>query len=92
MSCVPSVPLVENLINCYESQGFERTAEFCLTQLTVNDDNFFYKLKNKYSCLTDTHNEFPLIDVPDEPSECLNLYYDYKIETCLQNYEDKFVA
>jgi hypothetical protein len=42
--------------------------------------------------LTATHNEFPLIDVPDEPSECLNLYYDYKIETCLQNYEDKFEA
>jgi hypothetical protein len=31
---------IEDLVNCYESQGFERTAEFCLTQLTVNDDNF----------------------------------------------------
>ena len=83
MSCVPTVPLVENLINCYEIHGFEKTGEFCETKESVVDDNFFYKLKNKYSCLTATNNEFAQINVPDEVSECLNLYYDYKIENCL---------
>ena len=88
VSCVPSIPRVENLLNCYEMHGFEKTGEFCLTKESVVDDHYFYKLKNKYSCLADTHNEFPMISVPDEVSECLNQYYDYKIETCLQDFEN----
>ena len=45
----PHCSIVENLINCYEIHGFERTGEFCETKESVVDDNFFYKLKNKYS-------------------------------------------
>jgi len=72
--------------------GFERTGEFCLTKQSVVNEKFFYKLKNKYSCLTDTHNEFAEIEVPGEASQCLNKYYDYKIERCLEEYEAQFPA
>jgi hypothetical protein len=58
--------------------------------LAVASDQFEYKLKNKYSCLTNTHNEFAAIDVPEEASQCMNKYYDYKIEKCLEEYEGQF--
>lgn len=82
--------MVENLLNCYELHGFERTGEFCEKKQSVVDDNFFYKLKNKYECLTSNDNEFEKIDVPEAVSMCLNKYYDYTIETCLQDYEAQY--
>lgn len=54
------------------------------------NENFFYKLKNKYECLTSNDNEFEKIDVPEAVSVCLNKYYDYAIETCLQDYEAQY--
>lgn len=82
--------MVENLWNCYEIHGFYHTGEYCEKKQSVVNDKFFYKLMNKYKCLTSNDNEFPQIDVPEEVSVCLNLYYDYKIETCLELYEDQF--
>ena len=69
--------------------GYEKTPQFCLDQLQVTDDKFFYKLKNKYECLNSPDNQYRT-EIGGEPLNCLSLYFEYMIDTCLQLYEAKY--
>ena len=52
-SLFPSLLQSENKINCLESYGVQKSADFCLTQLKANPDKFSYPLKHKYECLSE---------------------------------------
>ena len=46
-----------------------------------------YRLKNKYQCLSSSESDYASVHLADEVYSCLNLYNDYSVEACLENYE-----
>lgn len=48
-------------------------------------------MKNKYECMVDSKNSFPIVSIPDQVSECLSLYFEFKLEECLKLYESRFL-
>lgn len=49
-----------------------------------------YRLKHKYECMVDPKNDFPIVELSDEASECLLEHFEYAIENCLTLYETRF--
>ena len=62
----------------------------CVDQAPSTSDKFFYKLKHKYECLSNPKSEFPTVSLPDEVYECLNIFYDYRVQVCLESYEEAY--
>lgn len=52
------------------------------------NENYFYKLKHKYDCLTNANSPTQRAFVPSEVNDCLNLFFDYPVEQCLKSYEE----
>lgn len=89
-SCRTNFDIVENEQNCLERYGIPKTAEFCNNIIPASSDIFEYKLKNKWDCLLSPHHDFISLDqVSDEYVECVGLYFDFKVETCLQALQDQ---
>lgn len=80
----------ENKVNCLENYGFNRSAEFCTKNLEATSDKYRYPLQHKYECLADPRNSFPATELSAEVGICLNKYYDFQIERCLEAYELQF--
>ena len=72
-------------MNCLELYGIPKSPQFCLDQLSSNQANFSYPLKHKYDCLSSTQ-------ISEEAGHCMGLYYDFKVEQCLQKYESENVV
>lgn len=77
----------ENLFNCLEVFGFNKTAGFCLEQQGVLSENFHYPLKNKYECLSAVSGPASNVTLLEEASACLNVFFDYLVEKCLEKME-----
>lgn len=41
--------------------------------------------------MVDSKNSFPIVSIPDQVSECLSLYFEFKLEECLKLYESRFL-
>jgi hypothetical protein len=50
---------------------------------------FFYPLGNRYLCLADP-NSNGLVQLDEDATKCINLYYEYQVEQCLIEYEAKY--
>ena len=80
----------ENRVNCLSNYGVNKTAEFCTEQLNQHLDVFRYSLQHKYQCLTSPLNDFKSSVVSEAAGECINLYYDFQMQSCFQQYEYDF--
>lgn len=67
----------ENKVNCLESFGVNKTAEYCTKQIKAVNENFKYPLKNKYDCLTNPKNSWPTAQISTDAGLCLDKYYDF---------------
>lgn len=83
-------PAKENLYNCLELFGFDKTADFCLEEQAVTSDKISYPLKNKYQCLSAITGPGSNVNIQDEAAECLSLFFDYKVEQCLEKMEAEY--
>lgn len=89
-SCRINFDIAENEQNCLERYGIPKNEEFCSNIIPATSDIFEYKLKNKWDCMLSPHNDFVDLDqISDEYVECVGLYFDYKVETCLQNLQSQ---
>ena len=80
----PSVDDAENRYNCLERYGKLKTKDYCLEFTKANHPIFYYPLKNKYTCLTTVNSDFLPVLVAQEVTDCINEYYDYPTERCLE--------
>lgn len=81
---------IEDSYNCLDKFGFTRTADYCLKMESFTSPKYRYQLKNKYTCLTNPDSLFKTVAVAEEVYKCLNLYNDFMVETCLQEYEGQY--
>ena len=78
---------MEDKYNCLEKFGFKRQADYCINMESYTSPKYNYRLKNKYQCLSSSESDYASVYLADEVYSCLNLYNDYSVEACLENYE-----
>jgi hypothetical protein len=77
----------ETKFSCLERYGVNKTSSYCSEFSKSTSDSFYYPLKHKYDCLTDPENDFTDADditIDDHILSCLQVYYDYPVELCLE--------
>ena len=72
----PSIEDAENKWNCKERYGKRKTKEYCNEFTKANSEIFYYRLKNKYECLTSTTQDIRPEVVSQDVTDCINEYYD----------------
>ena len=75
-----------------ERYGKKKTKDYCLEFNRANHEIFYYPLKNKYSCLTTPNTDFLPVLVAQGVTDCIDEYYDYPTERCLEQYEAQLNA
>lgn len=67
---------VENKYSCYSQINITRSPKYCTEMQASNSENYFYKFKNKYDCLSNPNAPYK-VQLDDEAFMCLNKYFEY---------------